>query len=436
MRICLIIPILLFYLPSTAQVAFKSLQDVLDYADTHAIAIQGAAINEQIANLEKKETKANFLPSINTSFGYNDNITLQPTLVPAQLVNPAAPENTFEELTFGTKYNYTRSFQAQWDPLNFQKIFALQTADLNIELSKANTELNRFNTYNQLAATYYSILLTQESIIIYEENLEVSQSILQHAEDKFNKGIISEADLNLAKIKQLQNQKSLSLFKDNLDQLLVQLKSQLNTTESISVEDKLEKFILTDTAIPFKHPEILGKELEVQQSAAALKQAKSARMPSLSLLYQNNQNWATNEFMGFSDANQLPQQIFGLKLDLSGLLNFSTKQNINQAKIQVELQELQLANTRLVKQQEDELLNLQLKQAVQQVAETKEILGLQEENDLHAEHKYQAGIMSLDQRLDQYDDLLAVQDSYLQSLATFTLAQYKIYIRQINFQSK
>ena len=436
MRNCLFVPLLLCCLPVMAQIEFKSLQDVLDYADTRAISIQSAVINEQIANSEKKEATSKLLPYFNASFGYNDNITLQPTLVPAQLVNPTAPEGTFEELAFGTKYTYSGSFQAQWDILNFQKIFALQTADLKVEVSKVNTELNRFNTYNQLASTYYSVLLTKESIKLYKENLETASAILNHAEDKYQKGIISAAELNQAKIKRLQNQKSLSLALDNLDQFYIQLQSQLNTRERISVEDKLEQFILTDTSIPYTHPEVLGKELEVQQSEASLSQVKSARMPSLSLFYQNNQLWATDEFMGFSEASRLPQQIFGLKLDLSGLLSVTTKQKINQSKIQLELQQLQLANTRLVKEQEDDLLQLQLKQAVKQLAETKEILALQEENDLHSENKYQAGIMSLDQRLDKYNDLLAVQDSYLQSLATFTLAQYKIYIRQINFQSK
>ena len=47
-----------------------------------------------------------------------------------------------------------------------------------------------------------------------------------------------------------------------------------------------------------------------------------------------------------------------------------------------------------------------------------------------AANQNESGMISLDQRLDKYDDLLAVQNSYLQSLAEYTLAQYKIYIRQ------
>ena len=62
-------------------------------------------------------------------------------------------------------------------------------------------------------------------------------------------------------------------------------------------------------------------------------------------------------------------------------------------------------------------------------------MDLQQQNDKHMENKYQGGIISLDERLDKYDDLLKLQNNYLQSLAAFTLAQYKIYIRKMDFNS-
>ena len=76
------------------------------------------------------------------------------------------------------------------------------------------------------------------------------------------------------------------------------------------------------------------------------------------------------------------------------------------------------------------MLQLQLEQASDQLEDNREILALQQQNDLHAENQYQKGVTSLTRRLDHYNDLLAVQDQYLQSLAEWTLAQYKIYIRQ------
>ncbi len=433
MKNLILLSLILLYFPAKAQIQFNSLEDLLNYADEHSIAIKTAQIGEQAAITAKKEANSYLLPTLNASLGFNDNITLQPTLVPAQMFNPEAPDDAFEEFTFGTKYNYSRSIQAQWDVLNFQKIFAIQTASVETEKSKINTEVSRYNTYHSLASTYYSILLTQESIELYKENVEVAEAILALAEEKYQKGIISEAELNQAKINKLQNQRSLTSAKNNLNQFFIQLQSQLNTEQKIVISDDLKKFSVENTSIQSVHPEVRLQEMEVKKYQSLLKQNKALRYPSLSLVYQNNETWATNDFMNFSDANDLPQQFFGVTLSMSNLLGFTAKQKVRKSKWELELQEIQLENTILVKQKEDELLELELKQTSDQLAENKDILELQQQNDVHAENQYQSGIMSLDQRLNKYDDLLAAQDGYLQSLAAFTLAQYKIYIRQMNF---
>ena len=88
MRSCLLLILGLSFLSSQAQIEFRSFQEVLDYADEHAIAIQQAQIGEQISQAGKKEANAWIFPSISATAGYNDNLTLQPTLVPAKLFNP------------------------------------------------------------------------------------------------------------------------------------------------------------------------------------------------------------------------------------------------------------------------------------------------------------------------------------------------------------
>ncbi len=425
----------LLSLPAVAQIQFNSIQDVLNYADANAVAIQSAKIGEQIALEQKKEAGSYLLPTLNSTLGYNDNITLQPTLIPAETFNPDAPEGSFEELVFGTRYIYSAGIQAQWDVLNFQKIFSKQTASLATEESRLNTEVSRYNTYNSLASTYYSIVLTKESIGIYEENVEVSASILDLARTKYDEGLISEPELNLAEIKHLNNQRLLMQANDNLRQFYIQLQSQLNTRDSIVVLDTPESFITASTTIETPHPEVLLQETEVRKQESVLKQNKAMRIPLISFVYQYNRSLATNEFFGFSDGIDLTQQYFGAKVSLP-VINTSTRYKVRRTKEELALQQLQLESTRLAKQKEDELLEVQLKQANDQLNKQKQILALQEKNDVHAENKYEGGIIDLEKRLDQYDDLLAAQDTYLQSLASFTLSQYKLFIRQLDFQSK
>lgn len=430
------ITLFLFSFQVGAQIEFKSFQEILEYADGQAFSIKSAQLGEQISRARKKEVLSTFLPTANTSLGYTDNITLQPTLVPAQLFNPMVPEGTFEEFTFGTKYLYSRGLQVQWDILNFQNIFGFQTADREVQKSKSNTGVNRYNSFNYLASTYYSILLTQEAIGIYKENAEISKTIYENADKKYQKGVIKQADLNRATIKKLQSQKNLEIAENNLDQYYIQLQSQLNTKKRITIIDSPENFVLKNDTIWNEHPEVILQEAEVKKYESMLKQKKALHIPTVSLVYQSNKNWATDDFMELAEANELPQQLFGIQINLSGLNGLSKGQRIKQAKLELQLQQRKLENTRLEKQQEDKLLKLQLSQASEQLEVNKKILSLQEQNDKHAENKYQSEIMSLDERLDKYDDLLTAQENYLQSLAGFSLAQYKLFIRQIDFQSK
>ncbi|QDO95240.1 TolC family protein [Formosa sediminum] len=419
-----------------AIIQFKSFQEVLDYADENSIIIQSAIINEQVASVRKKDAKSFLYPSVKAATSYNNNITLQPTLVPAEIFNPDAPEGSFEELTFGEQHIYSAGIQAQWNILNFQQLFASQTANILAKQSTLNTQKTKFNTYNVLASTYYSILLTQEAITIYKENLIVSEAIYSNTKEKFKNGIVSEEALNTAEIKQLENKKRLNQATSNLSRFYTQLQSQLNTSQKITISDAPENFNLINNNLQTVHPEISWQEMEVDKNKSSLKEKKALLLPNISFNYQYNYSWATDDFTDFSDANELPQQYLGVQLNIPVFNGLSYRQKIKQSQLELQQQELQLKTTKLEKQKEDELLLLDIKQYAEELTDNQNILELMQKNDVHAENQYQSGIISLDNRLDTYEDLLKAQDNYLQSLAAFTLSEYKIYIRQIDFTSK
>lgn len=429
----LIICIASFGLKSNAQVTFHSLQEVLGFADTNAIAIQRSEMREDLLAMKAKETKSNLLPSFNTFAGYNDNIVLQPSLIPSQILNPAAPEGSLSEVTFGTKYNYYLSGKVQWDGLNFQKIFAIQTAKAELHLSKQNTALLRLNTYNTLANTYYTIVLTEEAIGIYQGNLSIADTIYANAQNKYQKDIISLADLNLAEIKKLQAESTLQNAQSYLAQLYVQFQSQLNTPYAIQIDDQINSLAYDRLANPSDHPEVLVGEAEIEKQAAMVKQVKSSRYPSLLFSYQNTRTWANEEFFNFSNANVLPSQVFAVVLSLP-LINFQTKYKVQQSQNELNIRQSDLENTKLLKQKENELLGLKYDQAIVQLGQLEKILDLQRNNDVYAENKYRRDIISLDERLRQYEDLLVAQDAYLQSLGTLTIIKYQLYILNLNYK--
>jgi len=430
----LILFVLLSCVSVKSQVVFSSFQEVRDYADQHSASIRISEAQQEVNAIREKQSRSFLYPSVNASAGFNDNITLQPTLVPAKLFNPNAPEGSFEEMTFGKTYLYTTSIQAQWNVLDFQKIFAIKTSEFQSEAGKLNTEINRFNTYNQLASVYYSILLAQKSLEIDEKNANVTKRMLSNASEKYQKGIISESDLNRVSIQHLQNEKKIKTTESNLDQLYRQLQSILNLREEIQISDLgTDEDHIINPDFQAVHPEILFQEKQIDISKSLLKQSEAMRYPTLGLVYQYNHNWATDHFMNFSNVNNLPQQFFGVKLNLPLFNGFSINQKIKESQTELKIQQMQLENTKIVKDKEDEILKVQYDQSTADLEKTTEILQLQEQNDIHTQNKYESGIISLDERLDRYSDLLSAQYDYLRSLSDFSLAKYKIYLRTIDF---
>lgn len=418
---------------ASGQVRFGTLQEMLEYADNHVVSIQTAVQQEQIARTGNLASKMALLPSVNASAGFNDNITLQPTLVPANLFNPLAPEGTFNEYTFGRKYLYSSSAQASWDVLNFQRWFDLGTTEAVVELNEAKTNLAKYQVYNQLAQMYYSILLTKKYIEISNENVASADSIFNVTADKYEQGIFSEEAYNRSRIQQIQTTRQLNSLTSSLEQLYNQLQSLLNTQESISLEEDFSRVVpklLPDNKQETVHPEVSVQEAQLAVSEHQLKQTKALHYPTLTLGYQYNYNWAGDQFFNFSDVSDLPQQYWGMKLAVPLFNGFQVQSKIDQAKIQLQQQQLLLENKRLTAQKEDENLQIQFQQAANELEKQEELLSLQLKNDQHSANKYQSGIIGTDERLNKFQDLLQIQNNYMQCLSNYYLSYYKTFIRQ------
>lgn len=415
------------------QVQFGSLQEVLVWADKNAQSVQTARQQEQIAISRANASRTALLPSVNGSAGFNDNITLQPTLVPASLFNPAAPEGTFNEYTFGRKYMYSAGVQANWDVLNFQKWFDVKTSEALLHLNEANTLNAKYRVYNQVAQTYYSILLTEKYLLLSRENVSTADSICRIAKDKYSTGIFTEENLNRSKIQLAQAQQQVSSIAATLQQLYNQLQSQLNTSEKIILQDrftdnKLEVF--SGNAITSMHPEVVAGEAQVKLTQQELARMQSLQYPVLTIGYQYNYNWATDKMADLSQANNLPQQFWGIKLSVPVFNGFATREKIHQSKIQLQQQQTIYSNQRLVAQKEDENLEIQYRQGIEELKRQEEILELQTKNDVHTGNRYENGIIGLDERLDKFRDLLQVQNQYVQALSNYYISYYKLYIRR------
>ncbi|CAG5015960.1 hypothetical protein DYBT9275_05450 [Dyadobacter sp. CECT 9275] len=420
------------YYHSRAQIRFGSLEEVFSYADQNAVSIQNARDQQRVAASKNAAAKGALLPAVNASAGFNDNITLQPTLVPANLFNPAAPAGTFNEYTFGRQYLYSTGIQVSWEVLNFQKWFDVKTSRAAQKLSEANTRNARFQVYNQLAQTYYSILLTEKYISIARDNVAASDSIFRIAKDKYEAGIFTQENLNRSKIQHIQAMQQESSLTSSLAQLYNQLQSQLNTSEPVSLLGGLsapQPFGGVEAGENLTHPQVQVQQAQLQLNERQLVQSKAVLYPSLSIGYQFNRNWASDKMFDLSAASNLPQQFWGVKLSIPVFNGMSAREKITQAQIQLHQQQRLLDNEVRVTREEDENLEIQYFQSLADLKQQEDILRLQRSSDAYTSDRYKSGIIGLDERLDKFQDLLLVQNQYMQNLSNHCISGYRRYLR-------
>jgi outer membrane protein TolC len=415
---------------ATAQLSFTSVQDIWKYADAHNIQVTAANASMQEAAIAVKQAKGALLPTVTANGNYTDNIKLQSTLIPANLFDQSAPAGTFYEATFGKRFNYAGSVNAQLDLVNTQNWFAIRSAKLDKEIAALNMQKTKRDLYEQLANIYYSYLLADEAEKLSADNAHTMDTICASVQRKYNDGLVSEVTMNNAAINRNKAEKSLLLAAQNKLLQLNNLQQLLNTKDSIVIS---EQGTTTYIPQPFTtDPDVTIAYEQMQRSKTQWQSSKAAFAPSLSAVYQYNRLITTDKFMQFDNSNDLPSQYFGLRLSVPILMGNSRRYNVQKARIDWQLKEQQYQATGLQSQLTNQNILISFYTASSDLEKAKGILAMYHSNDTHATQLLNEGTISMDDRLKYYADLITNQQEYLQSMSDYFIQSYRLQIRTIN----
>lgn len=417
-----------------AQITFHNLPEAWSYAAAHNMQIKEAEAAKTKAKMGLKESYGSLFPAISANGSFTDNVKIQPTLIPADLFDPGVPAGTYTEATFGRRYIYNASLIAQVDILDMQDWFTIKLARLGQEIASLNITKAKMNIYEQLANIYYTYLLMSEAETLSIENTRVANILYTIANDKYKEGLISEVTLNAALINKEKAEKNLEAAMHAKVLQLNNLKTILNISDSIILEEALTgEFAVkyADSLSPDPDIDIAAVEKKVAENTWA--SAKASLLPTLTAVYQYNTQVAGDEFLGFKNSNSLGQQYWGLRLSIPIFSGALRKYEMQKAKIDYGIKSREYDHAKLMSQINDQNLLIEYNSSFQAYKRSKNILSLYQKNDMHAERKFFEGLISLDERLKSYDDVITSQNEYLQSLSELFIQHYRLQIRQISF---
>jgi outer membrane protein TolC len=377
-----------------------------------------------IAKEKKTEALAGYLPQVNGTATFDDNLKRQVSVIPAGAFSP-------EEIRvqFGNQYN--TNLVAQVDQVLFDR-----TVSVAKEANKVNTLIadlkllqnNENIVYNTIMA-YYQILTFNEQEKLLVENEKKYEELLRILQLQYEKGVAKKIDYDRMKVSQNNIKSQLSLLKTNRELALNKLKYAMgmDLSQNISINDSLDYSMQVSMPVANQLDTKNLLDFKIQSNNIALQQLdverkKFAFYPTLGAYARYGGQSFGNEF-GKSFSNWFDYSSIGLKLNIpifdgnrkksvlaqSKLSLLNAQENLKLSERNYELQ-FQNANTALFRSytsMNDNKLNLDL------AADILKNTSLQ----------YQKGTASLTDFLNSDYSYKEAQSNYISSLLSFLTAR-------------
>ncbi|NLU40253.1 MAG: TolC family protein [Bacteroidales bacterium] len=347
-KVALLLITIAIFMQSQAQEKW-SLQKCIDYALSNNIMIKQTELNTQYRSNQYQQSKNERLPDVNAGlsqgFNFGRSLNIDNTYDNFSSSNTGLSVNSSVQIWRGGALNNTIK----------QREFELKSSLEDLQKAKDDLTLN-------IASAYLEILFANELINASETQIEQTNKQIQRTKELVAAGKVAEgtlleieaqraneeltlvtrqnqlqlAYLNLAQMLELEDYNNFSIEIPEMPELA----SQASIASSSGVYEKALQY----------RPEIKSADYTLKSYESQLKVAKSSLLPSLSasasfddryLLSSENKMPALSEQIKTNHSEGI-----GLYLNIPIFNKFENKTNIENAKIQVKNQQLQLDATK------------------------------------------------------------------------------------------
>jgi outer membrane protein len=401
-----------------------SLKQCLDYAKAHHLNIL-LADNEIVASRERvAEGIASYLPQVNGSVGFDDNLKRPTTIIPAGTFGPNE-----SRVQFGNQYATNALVQLDqviYDQTILTGLKANKPYIEMAELRKAKTEEDvAYNT----AVAYYQVLVLQEQRRLLASNLDKFTRLEKIVRLQTDKGVARKLDLervsvglsNLqAQIDMLQNSEALILNRLKLS-MGMPLDQEIRLSDALAKAEIKEMPSLADfDGRNLLDMQIMDKNLSLQE--IELRRKQHSRLPTLSAYGRYGAQAFGNDFSKAFN-NWFDYSTIGVKLNVPIFAGLRRERVINQAEISVQNTRYQMELNAQNLQFRNENAKLSLLNAYASLSNTTDNLNLAESVFQTTELEYNKGVGNLSDFLNAEYSLKESQSNYVRALLNFMSAR-------------
>ena len=349
----LVLLVSLVGLDAQAETKQWSLRECCDYAVDHNISIKQQQNQCRQQEIELSTAKNSRLPDLSASAGQNFSFGRGLTA-----------ENTYSNTnTSSTSFSLGTTVPVF---TGFKIPNQIKLNQLNLEAATADLEKAKNDIRLQVAEAYVQILYDMEIAEVAHRQIQIDSAQVARLQAFVNNGKAAEAELSQQKAT-LASSRLTATQADNNTRLAILSLTQLlelptpdgfsivrPSAEEISQLSALNSQLITPDAIYAEalgvKPEILSQQLKLKGMEHSIKIAKADNYPTLSLNGGLGTNYyTTSGFKSDAFGEQLKNnfsQYIGVNLNVPIFNRFQTRNNIRNARINQENQQLALDNTK------------------------------------------------------------------------------------------
>ena len=407
-----------------------TLKACIDHALANNISLKKARAEERSAGVDLLEARAGRLPDLNASV--TQGLTYRPFQEQASsLVNGSIASASSNKATQSGNYGINASWTV-WDGRRTK--LGIEDARLGERLAGLASDVEANSIQEQIAQLYVQIRYMQEAARVNEELLAHDRSLCERGRELLAQGQMAASDLA-----QLEAQVSSGLYdvvsvrtqiadsKVQLVQLLELAPGTPFDVDSAALDEGALAAPLPDRLDVYadalaQRPEIKSGQLSVERSALAVKTARAAYMPTVSLtagLGDSHMTGTRNDF--FSQMKNNFNANLGLSLSIPIFDRRQTKSAVERAEIS-ELTarlDLQDAQKQLYSSIETYWQNATNSRAKYEAARVN-VASLQKSYELVSE-QFRLGLTNIAELLTSRGNLLTARQELLQDKYTALL---------------
>jgi len=321
-----------------AQSGQMSLQQCVQYGLTKNKGVLKSKLEVDRINEKRAETRAEYLPQVNGTVSVQDNLKLQTSILPGELIGQPG---TQVPVQFGTKFNTSAGIDAKQVIYDQSLIYSMKLTRQSTKVSEINARKTEEQLIYDIASAYYAaqISFTQKQLV--ESNLSQIDSLYKITQIQFDNDAAKQLDLDKLTVNKTNLQTELITSTRNYEQQLLLLKYYMGMPLESSIEvTSIDLNAQSATIIDTKSLDNTDLELNLAQRevySVTLQQIKAGYLPSLSLSFHSSIQNQQNNFRIFSnDAKWFPNSYIGVNLNIPIFDGLAKNSRVKQTRIQIE----------------------------------------------------------------------------------------------------